>query len=73
MVAVGDAVPSDQEIATRFDVDADAIKDSPFVMAGSVEQIVDKLECIRAATGISHYVVREPDAFAPVSDVLTGR
>jgi probable F420-dependent oxidoreductase len=73
MVAVGEAVPSDQEIATRFDVDADAIKDSPFVMAGSVEQIVDKLERIRAATGISHYVVREPDAFAPVSDVLSGR
>ena len=73
VVAVGDAAPSDQEIATRFDVDVATVKESPFVLAGSVQQVVDKLERIRAATGISHYVVRQPDAFAPVRDILGGR
>ena len=58
---------------TRFDVDPAILADSPFVLAGTVGQLIDKLERIRAATGISHYVVREPDSFAPVVDALAGR
>ena len=73
MVAVGDETPSVDEIAERFDVAAEIVGDSPFVLAGSLQQLVDKLERIRAATGISHYVIREPDLFAPVVDALAGR
>ena len=73
MVAVGDDVPSADELAKRFDVDVAVIADTPFALAGSVSQLVDKLERIRSATGISHYVIREPDVFAPVVATLAGR
>jgi probable F420-dependent oxidoreductase len=73
VVAIGDDAPSDDELATRFDIDPAIVGDSPFVLTGSVAAVVDKLERIRAATGISHYVIREPDAFAPVVDALAGR
>lgn len=73
LVAVGDDTPSDDDVARRFDVDAEIIRDTPFVLVGSVEQVVDKLERVRLATGISHYVIREPDEFAPVMDALAGR
>jgi len=73
MVAVGEDTPPPEEVATRFDVDPAIVADSPFVLTGTVGQLVDKLERIRAATGISHYVIREPDVFAPVVDALAGR
>jgi probable F420-dependent oxidoreductase len=73
MVAVDKDVPPDDELAKRFDVDVASIPDSPFVLAGSLAQLTDKLERIRAATGISHYVIREPDVLAPVVQALAGR
>lgn len=73
MVAVDDDIPSDDELAERFEVDPAIVADSPFVLAGTLDQIVDKLERIRAASGISHYVIREPDVFAPVVEALAGR
>ncbi len=73
MVAVDNDVPPADELAKRFDVDVEAIPDTPFALAGSVGQLVDKLERIRIATGISHYVIREPDVFAPVVEALAGR
>lgn len=72
MVAVDDDIPSDDELAERFEVDPAIVADSPFVLAGTLDQIVDKLERIRAASGISHYVIREPDVFAPVVEDLAG-
>jgi len=72
MVAIDDDIPSDDELAQRFDVDAAIVADSPFVLVLR-EHVIDKLERIRAATGISHYVIREPDVFAPVVDALAGR
>jgi alkanesulfonate monooxygenase SsuD/methylene tetrahydromethanopterin reductase-like flavin-dependent oxidoreductase (luciferase family) len=73
VVAVGDGIASDEELGRQYDLDAATIADSPFVLAGSVERLVDKLERIRERTGISHYVIRDPDAFAPVLDALAGR
>ena len=73
LVAVGDSVPSDEETGREYELDAATVADSPFVLAGSVERLVDKLERIRERTGISHYVIRDPDAFAPVVDALAGR
>lgn len=73
LVHVGDDAPTHAEIAERFGVDEATVVDSPFALAGSVEQLVDQLERIRERTGISHYTIRDADAFAPVRDLLAGR
>jgi probable F420-dependent oxidoreductase len=72
-VHVGDAVPAPSELAARFELDESLVPDSPFVLAGTVEQLIDKLERIRERTGISHYVIRDAEAFAPVVAALAGR
>jgi hypothetical protein len=72
-VHVGDDAPSAVDIAGRFELDDGIVADSPFLLSGSVEQLVDKLERVRQATGISHYVVREPEQMAPVVSALGGR
>ena len=46
---------------------------TPFLLIGSVEQIVDKLERLRDDVGISHYVIRDAESFAPVVAALAGR
>ena len=53
-------------------MDADVLADTPFVLVGSVEEVVDKIERLREQLGISHYVVRDPDGFAPVVAALAG-
>jgi probable F420-dependent oxidoreductase len=73
VVHVGEGAPSRAELADRFSVDAAAVVDSPFVLAGSVEQLIDQLERVRERTGISHYTIRDADVFAPVCDALAGR
>ena len=73
LVEVGDAVSSPADVAARFELDEPVVADSPFVLSGSVEQLVDKLERTRERTGISHYVIRDPEAFAPVVAALAGR
>ena len=40
---------------------------------GSLEQVIDKIERLREQLGISHYVVRDPEGFAPVVEALAGR
>ena len=60
-------------MADRFDVTRAALDDTPFLLIGSVEQIVDKLQRLRDDVGISHYVVRDPEGFAPVLEILSGR
>ena len=53
----------------------DEILQSPYVLIGTVDQMVEDLEARRARWGISYYVVFEPylDAFAPVVARLAGR
>lgn len=68
---VGDDVPSSTDLAEQFGLDADVITETPFLLAGSVEQIVDKLQRLRERLGISHWVVRDPEGFAPVVAALT--
>jgi hypothetical protein len=72
-VHVGDGAPSTEQLAERYELPDEAIEDVPFVLVGSLEQIVDKLGRLRDTLGISHYVVRDPDNFAPVVDALRGR
>ena len=59
------------ELVERLSLDADVIADSPFVLCGTVEQIVDKIGRLREQLGISHYVVRDAEGFAPVMEALT--
>jgi probable F420-dependent oxidoreductase len=70
---IGDDAPSLAELAQRFELDEEIVRDTPFALVGSVEHVVDRLERLREQTGISHYVIREPESFAPVADALRGR
>lgn len=70
---VGDDAPSAADLGARFELDEQTVIDTPFALSGSVDQIVDKLGRLRERTGISHYVVREPEAFAPIVEALAGR
>ncbi len=57
-------------LCDRLGQPAEVIAATPFVLVGSVEQVVDKLERLRERLGITHYVVRDADEFAPVVDAL---
>ena len=71
--ACGSGVPSAEELAERFGVDAAVIKESPFIFSGSVQQIIEKIERLRNDLSITHYVVRDADEFAPVVEALAAR
>jgi probable F420-dependent oxidoreductase len=67
---------ADDAIATaaaRLGMDAAVVAGSPFLLFGSVDQVVDGLERRRELLGISHVVVRELESFAPVVAALAGR
>lgn len=69
--AVGTTAYADAIADAAYADYVDILDETPFMLVGSVEQIVDKLERLRAEVGISHYVVRDPEGFAPVVDALT--
>lgn len=56
-------------------VDADLLNDSAYVLAGTAEQVVEHLEMVRDATGISYVSIRSDkiEEFAPVVATLRGR
>jgi probable F420-dependent oxidoreductase len=58
--------------AERFGIDRALIDSTPFLLLGSVAEVVDKLERLRSDVGISHFVVRDAECFAPVVDALAG-
>jgi probable F420-dependent oxidoreductase len=65
-----------EELTSRApDLTADEILQSPYLLIGTIEQIVEDLEVRRKRWGISNYTVREPDtdAFAPVVAHLAGK
>ena len=51
-------------------MDPEVIEHTPFVLSGSLDQVVDKIERLREVLGITHYVVRDPEGFAPVVEAL---
>lgn len=59
-------------LAERFHVSRELINETPFVLVGSLEQVIDKVERLRAQLGISHLVVRDAADFAPVVAALAG-
>ena len=70
---VGDDEAVRAELADRYGFDSELIDACPFLLLGSTEQIVDKLERLRERLGISHYVVRDAEGFAPIVEALGGR
>jgi probable F420-dependent oxidoreductase len=70
---VGDGAAAEvAELAERFGFTIDELQGSPFVLLGTVDDIVEKLVGLRELLGISYWTVREADAFAPVLDRLAG-
>ena len=74
LVQVGDVGPVASEATLKQihqrNLDPQTLDESPFVLVGSVEQVIDKLERQRADLGIAHIVVRDAIAFAPVVEAL---
>jgi probable F420-dependent oxidoreductase len=59
--------------ARRLNLSRDVVASTPFLLFGAVNQLVEKLQSLRESLGISHYVVREPESFAPIVAALAGR
>lgn len=65
-----------EELASRWNqLSPDEILQSPYVLIGSVNQMIDDLQARRERWGISYFTVFEPymEAFAPVVAQLGGR
>jgi len=61
-----------ERTAARIGAGRELVDETPFLLYGSVEQVVDKLGSLREALGVSHVVIREAEAFAPVVAALAG-
>lgn len=66
----GDTGATLSEIAERTGLPVAELDNCPFFLVGSVDQIVDKIERLRERLGITHYVVRDIESFAPIIDQL---
>lgn len=72
--AIGpDAAGGIDQLATRFGLDPPTLRETPFVLVGSIAQVVDRLEQLRQQLGVSHVVVRDAEGFAPIVEALAGR
>ena len=76
MVVTDDRRKAAEELARRWEqLNPAEILESPYVLIGTVEQVVEALRARRERWSISYYVIFEPyiDAFAPVVARLAGR
>ncbi len=60
------------DVADRLGADPSLVDETPFLLVGSVDQIVEKVEALREEFDIHHFVTRDPDDFAPVVAALAG-
>jgi len=75
VVVTDDRRKAAEELSRRWQqLSPDEILESPYVLLGTVDEIVDDLRARRQRWGISYYVVFEPylEAFAPVVARLAG-
>lgn len=63
---------SANEMAERLGVERELVDTTPFVMFGSVDAVCEKIASLRERLEISHFVIREPETFAPVVARLAG-
>jgi probable F420-dependent oxidoreductase len=58
--------------ATRLGSDRELVSETPFLLMGSLAQVVEKVHRIRDELGVNHLVVRHAAGFAPVVEALAG-
>ncbi len=76
VVVTDDRRSAAEELSSRWtQLSADEFLQSPYVLIGTVDQMVADLQARRQRWGISYYVIHEPyvDAFAPVVARLVGQ
>jgi hypothetical protein len=76
VVVTDDRRKAAEELASRWtQLNPEEILQSPYVLIGTVDQLVEDLQARRERWGISYHVIFEPymDAFAPVVGRLAGR
>lgn len=61
------------ETATSMKIEPELIDETPFILIGSVAQVIEKLHGLREELGIHHVVSRDPDDFAPIVRALAGQ
>ena len=67
VVITDDAQTAEDDLVERVDgLTREALRSLPYILIGTVDQIVAKLRTCRDRWGISYFVVRELDDFAPV-------
>jgi len=69
-----DAAAVGDRLSPRFSAPAADVLDSPVILVGSEEEIVDRLEARRDRWGYSYFVVQGPwaEQFAPLVGRVTG-
>jgi probable F420-dependent oxidoreductase len=62
-------------LSARLGAPADLVLASPFILVGTKEEIIDRLQARRERWGYSYFVVKQSsiDEFAPIVAELTGR
>src|SRR5919197_810499 len=76
VVVTDDRLQAAQGLASRWTQQSpEEILQSPYVLIGTVDQLVEDLQARRARSGISYYVIFEPymEAFAPIVARLADR
>ena len=76
VIVTNDRRAAAKELMRRWtQLSQDEILHAPYVLVGTVDQMVQDLQARRERWGISYYSIHEPylDAFAPVVAQLTGR
>ena len=63
-----------ERLSGKFGAPAEEVLASPLILAGTIEEMADRLETSRARWGYSYFTVQQPaiDDFAPVVAALTG-
>jgi len=76
VVVTNDRRKAAEELASRWmQLSPEEILDSPYVLIGTVDEIIEDIQARRERWGISYYAIFEPyvDAFAPVVAWLAGK
>jgi alkanesulfonate monooxygenase SsuD/methylene tetrahydromethanopterin reductase-like flavin-dependent oxidoreductase (luciferase family) len=63
------------QIGRQFPVPLETLSLLPFVLVGTVDEIIDQLQAHRSRYGISYFLVFDQymEQFAPVVSALTGK
>lgn len=73
VTAIGADAHAETLATERLQQYADVMDETPFMLSGTLEQVVDKIERLREELLISHFVVRDAEGFAPVVAALAGK